>query len=144
MLQVILPPGYSPDAKEGEEGGDPIRVIDGMHRRSAVLELIAEGEQEVLIKEQQEKERLAKEKFEEEQKERAEKGLPPLKLDTEEDSKSDGGSKEKKKAGADSIIGKEAEKKMVEVTEKFSENMEMLSRCKKLLEDGSQRIKQLE
>lgn len=43
MLQVILPKGYSPDAKEGEEGGGPIRVIDGMHRTVTLQELLAAG-----------------------------------------------------------------------------------------------------
>lgn len=87
--------------------GDKVPGFVHVKRLIRALELIAEGEQEALIKEQQEKERLAKEKFDQEQKERAENGLPPLKLDTEEDSKSDGGKDKKKAAGADSIIGKD-------------------------------------
>jgi len=51
------------------------------------LEIIAEGEQELMVKEQEAKEKEQKEKAEKEAKERAEKGLPPLPLDEEEKEK---------------------------------------------------------
>lgn len=47
------------------------------------LEIIAEGEQELMVKEQEAKDKEAKEKAEQEAKERAEKGLPPLVVEEE-------------------------------------------------------------
>lgn len=47
-------------------------------RMIKALEIIAEKEQELMIKEQEEKEKLEKEKAEKEAEERAAKGLPPL------------------------------------------------------------------
>jgi len=47
-------------------------------RMIKALEIIAEKEQELMIKEQEEKEKIDKEKAEKEAEERAAKGLPPL------------------------------------------------------------------
>jgi hypothetical protein len=47
-------------------------------RMIKALEIIAEKEQELMIKEQEEKDKLEKEKAEKEAEERAAKGLPPL------------------------------------------------------------------
>lgn len=57
------------------------------------LEIVAEGEQEAMLKEQEEKMKEERERIEKEIKEREEKGLPPL---TEEELKAKEAKKDKK------------------------------------------------
>lgn len=66
--------------------GDKYPEYVQVKRLIKALELIAEGEQEIMIKEQEIKEKERKEKADQIAKERAEKGLPPLE---EEDLKED-------------------------------------------------------
>ena len=78
--------------------GDKYPGFVQVKRMIKALEIIAEGEQEIMIKEQEAKDKERKEKVEQEAKERAEKGLPPLQ--EEEPSKESENAKKKEKPQA--------------------------------------------
>ena len=79
-----------------------------MKRMIKALEIIAEGEQEIMVKEQEEKAIEFKKKIDDFAKDREEKGLPPM---TEEEIELELRGAELKKEGTPEEEKKEAEKK---------------------------------
>lgn len=80
--------------------GDKYPEYVQVKRMIKALEIIAEGEQEIMIKEQEIKEKERKEQAEKVARERAEKGLPPLEEEILKKEKEDEEEKKKMKVAA--------------------------------------------